>query len=186
MLRTICLFISILALGGVHLAAQVPYIAWADEWEVRVVQPPETSPARYAQVDEAELRRLAEDGWQLVSVAPFVLLNEVRGPENDQKDVTQTYPAYYFQRPRGSSVAWEVSAVFPREVSPARYNQVPERELERMAAEGWQLISVAPFVLLNEVRGPANDRKDVTQTYPAYFFQRPRPRTTSRTGSRRQ
>jgi len=175
MMRVSHLFCLVLALGGVHLAAQSPYIAWAEQWEIRVVQPQETSPARYSQVDEEEISRLARQGWHLVSVSTHVLLNEERGPEGRKQTVTQTYPAYYFQRPRGSRVEWEVAAVFPREISPARYAQVPEAELRRMASQGWQLVSVTPYVLLNEERGPEGRQLAVTQTYPAYFFQRPRP-----------
>jgi len=71
--------------------------------------------------------------------------------------------------------AWEVKAVFPREVSPARYAQVSPREIQQLAAGGWQLVSVTPYVVLNEERGPAGRKLTVTQTYPAYFFQRPKP-----------
>ena len=71
--------------------------------------------------------------------------------------------------------AWQVKAVFPRELSPARYAQVSPRELQRLAADGWQLVSVAPYVVLNEERGPKGRKLAVTQTYPAYFFQRPKP-----------
>jgi len=185
MMRLNSLLLLIVALGGAPLDAQVPYIAWADQWEVQVVQPRETSPARYTQVDESEIRMLAAAGWQLVSVAPYVLLNEERGPEGNKESVTQTYPAYYLQRPQGSRVAWEITAVLPREISPARYAQVSEGELNRMAEEGWQLVSVAPYVLLNEERGPEDRRESVTQTYPAYYFQRSRPATPIRPASRR-
>ena len=70
---------------------------------------------------------------------------------------------------------WEVKALMPREVSPARYVQVPSSDLERLAADGWQLVSVTPYVILNEERGPEGRKIAVTQTYPAYFFQRPKP-----------
>lgn len=70
---------------------------------------------------------------------------------------------------------WEVKAVFPQELSPARYTQVPASQLRRLAADGWQLVSVTPFVLLNEERGPEERKLAVTQTYPAYFFHRPKP-----------
>ncbi|MCP5120055.1 MAG: hypothetical protein GY953_55370 [bacterium] len=70
---------------------------------------------------------------------------------------------------------WETKAVYPREISPARYRQVHSSELERLGDQGWQLVSVAPYVLLNEERGPEGRKLAVTQTYPAYFFQRPKP-----------
>lgn len=74
--------------------------------------------------------------------------------------------------------SWEVRSVFPREVSPAHYEQVPEQDLERLADEGWELVGVTPFVYRNEERGGSdlNPRPVVTQTYPAYFFKRPKTR----------
>ena len=74
--------------------------------------------------------------------------------------------------------SWEVRSVFPREVSPAHYQQVPEQDLERLADEGWELVGVTPFVYRNEEHGGSdlNPRPVVTQTYPAYFFKRPKTR----------
>jgi hypothetical protein len=146
----------------------------AEEWEVKIVRPQETSPARYAQVAEEEIRWLARKGWELVSVSPFALLNEERGPQGHEETVTQTYPAYYLKRSVFSDQRWDVRAVFPREISPARYAQVPEQDIQHLASRGWQLVSVAPYVILNEERGPQGQKLAVTQVYPAYFFQRPR------------
>ena len=68
---------------------------------------------------------------------------------------------------------WEVHAVFPRETSPAMYEQVSQQELQTLASQGWELVSVVPYVIRNEERGPAlNNKPAVTQTYPAYFFKR--------------
>src|SRR5215471_3153231 len=70
---------------------------------------------------------------------------------------------------------FEVKSVFPRETSPAHYEQVEQRELQQLADQGWELVSVTPYVYRNEERGnvlPA-PRPMVTQTYPAYFFKRP-------------
>jgi hypothetical protein len=68
---------------------------------------------------------------------------------------------------------YEVRAVFPRETSPALYEQVSQQELQSLAAQGWELVSVMPFVYRNEERGQAqNNKPAVTQTYPAYFFKR--------------
>jgi hypothetical protein len=72
--------------------------------------------------------------------------------------------------------AWEMRAVTPREVSPARYQQVEYYELERLEREGWELVSVAPFALQNEERGPEGRKLVVTQAYPAYYFKRLKPR----------
>jgi len=70
---------------------------------------------------------------------------------------------------------WETRAVTPHEVSPARYRQVESYELERLEREGWELVSVAPFVLQNEERGPDGRKQVVTQAYPAYYFKRMKP-----------
>jgi hypothetical protein len=82
------------------------------------------------------------------------------------------------QRPASSNVyaPFEVKSVFPRETSPAHYEQVEQRELQQLADQGWELVSVTPYVYRNEERGnvlPA-PRPMVTQTYPAYFFKRPK------------
>jgi hypothetical protein len=68
---------------------------------------------------------------------------------------------------------YEVHSVFPRETSPAMYEQVSQQELQTLASQGWELVSVTPFVYRNEERGSApNNKPGVTQTYPAYFFKR--------------
>ncbi|MES1262662.1 MAG: hypothetical protein ABUS49_13090 [Acidobacteriota bacterium] len=73
--------------------------------------------------------------------------------------------------------AMEMMSVFPVETQPGQYQQVDQHRLESLAEQGWELVSVAPFVYRNEerpngeMRGP---RPVVTQTYPAYFFKRVR------------
>ncbi len=67
---------------------------------------------------------------------------------------------------------FEVHAVFPRENPPGFYQQVEPRDLQALADQGWELVSVMPFVYRNEERGSANPKAVVTQTYPAYFFKR--------------
>jgi hypothetical protein len=68
---------------------------------------------------------------------------------------------------------YEMRSVFPRETSPAMYEQVSQQELQTLASQGWELVSVTPFVVRNEERGPAlNNKPAVTQSYPAYFFKR--------------
>ena len=68
---------------------------------------------------------------------------------------------------------WEAKALAPREVKPAQYVQVSQRDIDSLGAEGWELVSVAPFVMSNEARGPGRDT--VTQVYSAYHFKRIRP-----------
>ena len=70
--------------------------------------------------------------------------------------------------------AYEVRSVFPRETSPAQYQQVDQRELQMLADQGWELVSVMPYIYKNEEHGTPEmaPRPMVTQTYPAYFFKR--------------
>ncbi|MBY0506667.1 MAG: DUF4177 domain-containing protein [Bryobacteraceae bacterium] len=72
----------------------------------------------------------------------------------------------------GDYPVWEVKVLQPVEVTPARYRQVTERELNDLAYEGWELVSMTPFTYLNEERG--KEKTMVTQTYPSYVFKRQR------------
>jgi hypothetical protein len=68
---------------------------------------------------------------------------------------------------------YEVKLLFPREVTPAHYEQVAQQDVQSLALQGWELVSVMPYVYRNEERGnEPNNRPAVTQTYPAYFFKR--------------
>jgi hypothetical protein len=69
---------------------------------------------------------------------------------------------------------FEVRSVFPREMSPGKYEQVRDAELQSLATQGWELVSVMPYIYRNEEHGPEmpGPRPIVTQTYPAYFFKR--------------
>jgi hypothetical protein len=71
---------------------------------------------------------------------------------------------------------YEIRSVFPKEMSPGQYPHVEQRELEALADQGWELVSVMPYIYRNEERGSDNTKPKpvVTQTYPAYFFKRPR------------
>lgn len=84
--------------------------------------------------------------------------------------------AYLWAQQRTGPPQYEVKSLFPRETSPAQYQQVEPRELETAAEQGWELVSVMPYIYKNEERGtPAMaPRPMVTQTYPAYFFKRAR------------
>ena len=79
-----------------------------------------------------------------------------------QRDHHQDHPPY------------EVKLVFPRETSPGQYRQVEQRDLEFLADQGWELVSVMPYIYRNEEHGNDSSRPKpvVTQTYPAYFFKR--------------
>jgi len=81
------------------------------------------------------------------------------------------------QRSAAPANAYEVTSVFPHEYSPGQYRQVEQRELETLAEQGWELVSVTPFVYRNEEHPVPNSqgiKPVVTQTYPAYFFKRVR------------
>ena len=69
---------------------------------------------------------------------------------------------------------FEVKSVFPRQVAPGKYEQVEQAELQLLAQQGWELVSVMPYIYRNEERGPElqGPKPVVTQTYPAYFFKR--------------
>lgn len=74
----------------------------------------------------------------------------------------------------GAGVQMEVRSVFPLESSPGLYRQVDQSQLQLLAQQGWELVSVMPYIYRNEERGPElhGPKPVVTQTYPAYFFKR--------------
>jgi hypothetical protein len=78
------------------------------------------------------------------------------------------------EQPSPAAVSFEVQSVFPREVSPGQYQQVGQAELQVLSLQGWELVSVMPYVYRNEEHGAQlqGPRAVVTQTYPAYFFKR--------------
>ena len=83
--------------------------------------------------------------------------------------------AVWAQRERPNDYApYEVRSLFPHENAPAQFTQVDPREIQTLADQGWELVSVMPYVYRNEERGNSslNPRPMVTQTYPAYFFKR--------------
>ena len=70
---------------------------------------------------------------------------------------------------------FELLSVFPREVNPGEYRQVDPNQLQTLSDQGWQLVSVAPYIYRNEEHPASGPSKPlVTQVYPAYFFQRAR------------
>jgi hypothetical protein len=70
---------------------------------------------------------------------------------------------------------FEVTSLLPRETSPGHYRQVEDSSLQELAAKGWELVGVTPYVYRNEehdngeMHGP---KPVVTQVYPAYYFKR--------------
>jgi hypothetical protein len=77
--------------------------------------------------------------------------------------------------PPGMYAPFELLSVFPREVNPGEYRQVDPNQLQSLADQGWQLISVTPYVYHNEEHPATGAAKPlITQVYPAYFFQRAR------------
>lgn len=173
-----------LALATTPLFAQQPSRSpnRAPDWqnpprETQALFPVETSPGRYRHVSPENIQALAGAGWELVSVVPYVYMNEERGPKpSDRPLVTQIYLAYFLQRERKYGnlyPPYEVTTLFPREGPPAMYTQVNPAEVQRLTAQGWELVGVAPYVIKNEERGPEpSNRPLVTQTYPAYFLRR--------------
>ena len=90
----------VIILAGIALLAQREHAADRPSYEIRAVYPRETAPAVYRQVDNRELQALADEGWELVGVVPYVYRNEERGtPEMAPRPMaTQVYPAYFFKR----------------------------------------------------------------------------------------
>ena len=106
------------AAAGAATAARARYCARARDWrrilapayatyELLSVFPQETAAGEYSQVDPGQLQGLADLGWQLVSVAPYVYRNEGHPGANANDPslpppplVTQVYLAYFFQRVR--------------------------------------------------------------------------------------
>jgi len=84
-------------------SSQAPVYA---PYELLSVYPQEATPGEYAQVDPVQLQSLSDQGWQLVSVAPYVYRNEGSAtttnlqPSPPPPLVTQVYLAYFFQRAR--------------------------------------------------------------------------------------
>jgi hypothetical protein len=81
------------------------------------------------------------------------------------------------QRDRAIGPAYEMRALLPHETAPAQYRQVDAREMQDLAADGWELVAVVPYIYKNEERGTPDmaPRPMVTQTYPAYYFRRLKP-----------
>jgi hypothetical protein len=86
--------------GGSQAPVYAPF-------ELLSVYPQESSTGEFEQVDPAQLQSLSDQGWQLVSVAPYVYRNEGHAATNPPDAaspppplVTQVYLAYFFQRAR--------------------------------------------------------------------------------------
>ncbi len=105
-MRRIALF-SVLSFFGVAalflLFGQQRSVTPANAYEIMSVLPHEQGGGQYKQVEQRELETLAEQGWELVGVTPYVYRNEEQ-PGLDSHGlkpvVTQTYPAYFFKRIR--------------------------------------------------------------------------------------
>lgn len=74
---------------------------------------------------------------------------------------------------------YEMMSVFPQETSAGEFEQVDPTQLQALSADGWQLVSVAPYAYRNEGHNASTDATLpppplVTQVYLAYFFQRSR------------
>ena len=83
------------------------------------------------------------------------------------------------QRPESSAghAPMEMMSIFPTETQPGVYRQVEQSRLDVLAEQGWELVSVMPYVYRNEERNNGDmhgPKPVVTQTYPAHFFKRAR------------
>ena len=87
----------------------------------------------------------------------------------------QQQPQQSRPRPAGPQQypEWEVKVVHPHEVAAGRYQQVRPYELDTLAQEGWELVSMTEYVLRNEEHeGMKGERPMVTQAYHSYAFKR--------------
>ncbi len=70
-------------------------------WEYRSLVPQEVAPGSYRQVDWYDVTRMGEQGYELVSVTPWVIRNDERlYKDTAPKVITQNYMAYYFKKPK--------------------------------------------------------------------------------------
>ncbi len=74
---------------------------------------------------------------------------------------------------------YEMMSVFPQEAGNGEFTQVDPAQLQALSADGWQLVSVAPYAYRNEGHAATTEATLpppplVTQVYLAYFFQRSR------------
>jgi hypothetical protein len=77
---------------------------------------------------------------------------------------------------------YELLSVYPQQTAAGEFQQVDPSQLQSFADQGWQLVSVSPYVYRNEGHDAAGNANNatapppplVTQVYLAYFFQRAR------------
>ncbi|WP_321477998.1 hypothetical protein [uncultured Paludibaculum sp.] len=72
---------------------------------------------------------------------------------------------------------WEYLHLQPQEIGVGEYQQVSWYQVTALGAQGWELISVTPWVLRNDLHKPQKEGESrlVTQNYVAYYFKRQRP-----------
>jgi hypothetical protein len=99
-MRRNILLIGLCAAAALLLWAQRDRIGDHPAYEVKSLMPRETSPAQYKQVDAREIQSVADEGWELVAVVPYIYKNEEHGTPDlaPRPMVTQVYPAYFFKR----------------------------------------------------------------------------------------
>ena len=101
-MRRFVLLLGFCGAAALLLWAQRERLGDRPAFEVKSLTPRETSPAQYRQVDSREIQSLADEGWELVAVVPYIYKNEERGTPDlaPRPMVTQVYPAYFFKRLR--------------------------------------------------------------------------------------
>lgn len=103
----------------------------------------------------------------LTAAAGAVVVVTAQQPQPPAQTRVRTFPR---DRPYPE---WDVKVLHPHEIAAGRYAQVRPYELDQTAAEGWELVSVTPFVMRNEEHeGPKGERPMVTQVYLSYSFKR--------------
>lgn len=98
----LCLALAALIVWGQRNRGVVPAPPNTPTWEYRSLVPEEIGVGQYKQVEWFDVQALGIQGWELVSVTPWVIRNEEhKGKvEGMPRVVTQNYVSYYFKRPR--------------------------------------------------------------------------------------
>ncbi len=105
MKRAIAVLVCICGAAAALLWGQRDRLAPSREtptWEYRALVPVEVGPGVYQQVEWYQVTSLGDQGWELVSVTPWVIRNDERKYKSEEmpRVITQNYLAYYFKRAR--------------------------------------------------------------------------------------
>lgn len=96
--RMVVVLLVVVAVPLSLLLGQRQKISEPPPFEYRALLPHEFKPGQFQLVDRHEIERLSRQGWELVSMSPFVLLNEEHKKGTESGTLTQVYNSYHFRR----------------------------------------------------------------------------------------